>query len=288
MKGTDMADTRGPGLFPDTETRLFCVFGDPVAQSKSPIMHNAAFAHTGYNGVYIAFRVPEIGPAMAAVRTLNIRGASVTIPHKVRVMDYLDEVDETAKNMGAVNTVVNENGRLLGRNTDGPGAVRALEEKVPVQGKAVALLGSGGAARGIGHALAARGCRVTVVHRPEDLKEAEVLARELSTQAVPMGQVMDVPCDIVVNATPLGMAPLLDKTPVPVDYFKPGMVAMDAVYHPLETRFLQEAGQKGIPTVNGLAMFIYQGALQFEAWTGLPAPVDIMRKTVLAALGAGS
>jgi len=282
----NMADSSGSVLFPDTETRLFCVFGDPVAQSKSPIMHNAAFAHTGYNGVYLAFRVPEIGPAMAAVRTLNIRGASVTIPHKVRVMEYLDEVDEAARSMGAVNTVVNENGRLVGKNTDGPGAVRALEEKAVVAGKAVTLLGSGGAARAIGHGLAARGCRVTVVHRPEDLEEAKKLAGELGSEPVPMGRVLDVPCEIVVNATPLGMAPLEDKTPVPAEFFRSGMVAMDAVYHPLETRFLREAKQKGLPTVNGAAMFIYQGALQFETWTGLEAPVTIMRKTVLAALGA--
>lgn len=269
---------------PDARTVLHAVFGHPVGHSLSPSMHNAAFAELGLNCVYLAFDVTDIGAAMKAVRTLSMRGASVTIPHKLSVMEHLDEVDETARKMGAVNTVINENGRLLGKNTDGLGAVKALEQKTSLAGKRVLLLGSGGAARAVAHAVKIAGASVKIAHRPEDEKEAAVLAGEVEAGTLLLSQAMGEACDVAINATPLGMAPNVDASPVPAEFFKPGMVAMDVVYNPLETRFLREARKMGCETVDGAAMFVYQGVAQFELWTGRKAPYELMRKTVLDSL----
>jgi len=271
-------------MLPDAKTVLHAVFGHPVGHSLSPFMHSRAFAELGLNCVYLAFDVTDIGAAMQAVRTLSMRGASVTIPHKLAVMEHLDEVDETARKMGAVNTVINENGRLLGKNTDGLGAVMALEEKTSLAGKSLLLLGSGGAARAVAHAVKNAGAAVSIAHRPEDAKEAETLAGEVEARTLLLSEASGEVCDVAVNATPLGMSPNVDETPVSPGFFRPGMVVMDVVYNPLETRFLREAKQKGCETVDGAAMFVYQGAAQFTLWTGRKAPYELMRETVLHAL----
>lgn len=271
-------------MLPDAKTVLHAVFGHPVGHSLSPSMHNRAFAELGLNCVYFAFDVTDIGAAMQAVRTLSVRGASVTIPHKLAVMEHLDEVDETARKMGAVNTVINDGGRLYGKNTDGLGAIMALEEKISLAGKSLLLLGSGGAARAVAHAAKTAGAKVSIAHRPEDAKEAETLAGEVDAKVLLLSEASGEPCDVAVNATPLGMAPKVDATPVRGDFFRPGMVVMDVVYNPLETRFLREARAAGCETVDGAAMFVYQGAAQFELWTGRKAPYELMRKTVLNAL----
>lgn len=269
---------------PDAKTVLHAVFGHPVGHSLSPAMHNRAFKELGLNCVYLAFDVTDIGAAMDAVRTLSMRGASITIPHKLKVMDHLDEVDETARKIGAVNTVINEGGRLLGRNTDGLGAVKAIGEKTSISGKRLLLLGSGGAARAVAHAAKIAGASVSIAHRPEDREEAYTLAGEVGAGVLPLSAAHETSCDIAVNATPLGMAPDVDATPVSDAFFKPEMVVMDVVYNPLETRFLREAKSKGCSTVDGAAMFVYQGVAQFELWTGMKAPYGLMRKTVLDSL----
>ncbi len=273
-------------MLADTKTVLHAVFGHPVAQSLSPAMHNRAFQELGLNCVYLAFDVTDIGSAMNAVRALGIRGASVTIPHKVKVMEYLDEVDAAARRMGAVNTVLNEGGRLIGSNTDGPGAVAALREITELSGKTLLLLGSGGAARAIAHAARAEGAAIVIGNRVEDRAEAEALASEVDAAFAPLGDVRSVACDIVVNATPIGMAPHTEASPVPADFFRKGMAVMDIVYNPIETRFLREAREKGASTVDGAAMFVYQGAAQFSLWTGSTAPVALMRRVVLEKLSA--
>jgi shikimate dehydrogenase len=268
---------------PDAATRLYCVIGDPAGHSKSPAMHNAAFAKTGVNAVYCAFRVTDAGAAMAAVRALGIAGVSVTVPHKVAVMACLDEVDEAARAIGAVNTVKNENGRLLGKNTDAEGAVRALEEAGPLAGKTVAVLGAGGAARAVVFGALGRGARVVVVNRTRE--KGRALAREAGADFLPLSRARELIADVVVNTTTVGMAPSAGVSPAPPEIFRPGMAAMDIVYNPLRTRFLEDARQKGCSVVDGLAMFVYQGASQFEWWTGLPAPADEMRRAVEGALG---
>ncbi len=270
---------------PDAKTRLYGVFGNPVAQSLSPLMHNLAFSITGENGVYCAFQVTDIGRAMDAVRTLDMGGASVTIPHKVTVMDHLDHVDELARNMGAVNTVVNKDGKLLGTNTDGPGAARSLLEKTSLKNKKVLLVGSGGAARAIGYAIREEGGAVTVLNRKEDREEGETLANELGVRFVLLSGIRDLDGDVLINATPVGMAPDTDAIPVPEEIIKPGMAVMDAVYHPIRTRLLKVAQDRGCVTVDGASMFVNQGVAQFELWTGKSAPAEAMRSAVLDALG---
>lgn len=266
----------------DTQTRLYGVFGHPVAHSLSPAMHNRAFAAVGYNGVYVAFDIADIGPAVAAVRALNIHGLSITIPHKVAVMPLLDDLDPIARKIGAVNTIVNREGRLTGYNSDGLGAVSALKEKTPIENKTVVIIGAGGAARAIGFCLKAEGARVTIANRSRN--RGETLARDLDALFLPLADFRRSMYHILINTTPVGMTPHIDAMPVGDNMLDPGMVVMDIVYNPLATLLLKTAATRGCTTVDGAAMFVYQGAFQFELWTGKKAPVAVMRETVMSAL----
>jgi shikimate dehydrogenase len=262
----------------------FAVFGNPVGHSLSPIMHTAAFAATAFNGVYVAVPVQDIRPAVAGLRALGFRGASITIPHKESVMACLDEVEDTARRIRAVNTIVNADGRLQGYNTDLSGAIRALKDKTPLTGRAVAILGAGGAARAVAFGIQAEGGRVTIFNRAAG--RGKKLADELQAEFRPLSEFKANPYEILVNTTPVGMAPRADDTPVPVEKLSPGLVVMDIVYNPLKTRLLREAACAGCTTIDGLSMFVHQGARQFELWTGMKAPVDIMRMAVEAELAA--
>ncbi|MCM3746478.1 shikimate dehydrogenase [Paenibacillus pasadenensis] len=288
-----------PRLALDSSTTVFGVIGDPIRQSKSPIMMNRAFRETGVNGVYAAFHVsPErLGDFWLGVRAMGIRGVNVTIPHKLDVMKHLDYVDDAARLIGAVNTVVNNGGMLTGYNTDGIGYVRSLKEEVmPVlKGKRIAVIGAGGAARGILYALLGEEPElVTVLNRTEE--RAQELAEAFSgcgnVQALSSaGDAADAvirSADLVVNTTSIGMYPYVDDMPLDVSLLRPDAVASDLIYNPLETAWLARARELGCRTHGGLGMFIYQGAYAFEYWTGLPAPVQAMRETVLQALQAPS
>lgn len=266
----------------DAHTRLYAVLGDPVSHSLSPSMHNAAFAQTGHNGVYTAFRVSDLPNAIAGIRALNIHGCSVTIPHKVAVMDLLDEIDPLALRIGAVNTIVNDGGRLAGFNSDSPGAMAALLEKTPVAHRQVAVIGAGGAARALAHGIINHGGYLTVVNRSTD--NGRQLARELESDFCPLSDFSGVGFDVLINTTSVGMVPAIDRMPVGHACLRPGMTVMDIVYNPLETRLLMAARDAGCTVVDGVAMFVHQGACQFERWTGKKAPVQLMKKTVLAAL----
>lgn len=266
----------------DSNTRLYAVLGDPVTHSLSPVMHNAAFRQTGHNGVYVAFHVTDLPEAVAGIRALNIRGCSVTLPHKVAVMDLLDHVDSMARRIGAVNTIVNQEGRLLGFNSDCPGAMAALLEKTPVIRRQVAVLGAGGAARALAHGVKAHGGRLTIVNRSED--KGRRLASELKSDFCPLVDFSGVGFDILVNTTSVGMTPSSDQMPVSHACLRPAMTVMDIVYNPLETRLLTAARSAGCTVVDGVAMFVNQGAVQFERWTGKKAPVQLMKKTVLDTL----
>ena len=269
-------------IWADKATELFGVFGDPVAHSLSPAMHNRAFAFTGYNGVYLPFRVEHIEPAVAAVRTLGIRGVSVTLPHKVAVMEHLDRLHPLAERIGAVNTIVNMDGVLGGYNTDCFGAVSALKHHTEIKGKEVAIIGAGGAARAIGWGVKDAGGNVMVVNR--SVEKGEQLAGDLSATFVPLEKAGELTADILVNTTPVGMHPHTDEIPVPAGLFRRGVVVMDIVYTPLKTEFLKQARASGGKIIDGLTMFVLQGARQFELWTGLEAPVDAMRKAVMEQL----
>ncbi|MGZ4031231.1 MAG: shikimate dehydrogenase [Tumebacillaceae bacterium] len=272
-----------------SSTRLTGLFGHPVSHSKSPQMHNAAFAHLGLDFAYLAFDVmPEqVQAAVHSIRALGLRGVNVTIPHKVAVMPHLDGVSEEAQLIGAVNTIVNEAGRLIGYNTDGIGYITALREETgfDVAGKKVLLLGAGGAARAVAGQMALSGAgQLTIAAR--DREKAQELADHLAAFAATNGctfgdaEEMASAYDLIVNTTPVGMHPHVEQVPFDTSRLQAGQLVCDLIYNPRETRFLQEAAARGCRTHGGLGMFIHQGAHAFRLWTGVEAPVDVMRQTV--------
>jgi len=268
----------------NSQTSLYALFGNPVGHSLSPVMHNKAFGETGLNSVYLAFRVADIDAAMAAVRSVGIRGASVTIPHKVAVVNSLDEIDDQVRRIGAVNTVINRDGRLWGYNSDGQGAVRALLEKTAVRGADIAIIGAGGAARAIGFGIIDNGGRVTIINR--SIQAGEGLARDLGAGFTPLADLKKLTADILINTTPVGMNPQVAELPLSPELLRSEMLVMDIVYNPVQTALLKHAQIKGCRTIDGVAMFVYQGAFQFKLWTEREAPVEIMRKAVYTALTA--
>jgi shikimate dehydrogenase len=276
----------------NAQTNLCGVIGNPVEHSLSPAIHNAAFRKLGLNFVYLAFPVDDVEGALRGLRALgNVRGASVTIPHKVAVLPYLDEIEPTARHIGSVNTIVVDRGRLIGYNTDASGAIRALQTGgVTLEGRKVLMLGSGGAARAIAFALAA--CpgvaRLTILGI--DDKERQGLAADLRARTAlaleeglltleTLRQALDEN-EVLLHCTPLGMHPRIEETCVPAALLRPGLAVMDIVYNPLETRLLREAKAAGCRTVRGVEMFLNQAAAQFELWTGQAAPTDVMRSVL--------
>jgi shikimate dehydrogenase len=197
-------------------------------------------------------------------------------------MQYLDEVDPVAYDIGAVNTIVNRKGVLHGYNSDGDGAIKALSEKTTIKGKQVAVIGAGGGARAVGFGLKQAGGLVTIINRSKSA--GEKLADDLGCEFKLLAEVKKLPYQIVINATPAGMTPDVNSLPLAPDLMKPGMVVMDMVYNPLKTRFLKEAQSIECTIIDGVSMFVHQGAVQFELWTGRKAPVDIMRRVVLEEL----
>ncbi len=279
------------------ESRICGVIGDPIGHSMSPVMHNAAFDKLGLNYLYVPFRVKkeELVKAIAGMRALNIRGLNVTIPHKVAVIPLLDELDPLAQRIGAVNTIVNDDGALTGYNTDATGFLQALlERKNEPRGKNVVILGAGGASRAISFILAERGAHLVILNRLLELDWAEELASRISqvfkkeVEALELNEenlakVLEK-ADILVNATSVGMKPNSDETPVSPDLLKPSLTVFDIVYNPLKTRLLREAEAAGAETISGVDMLVWQGALAFELWTGVKAPVKLMKEEVIKGL----
>lgn len=270
-----------------TKVKLFALIGDPVEQSLSPAMHNAAFKELGLNCAYFALRVPKslLADAIAGIRAMGLAGLNVTIPHKINVVDMLDELDESASLVGAVNTVKNDRGKLIGYNTDGDGALRALEEKIgSLSGKEVLLLGAGGAARAIAFSLVGAGAKLAIANRTASKARALASAIEEklggSVEQVDMNRakLMKVlkGADVLINTTTVGMYPDVDRTLVTSSMMHRGLVVNDIVYKPLQTRLLREAKRAGAKTVDGLGMLVHQGALAFEIWTGKRAPIKVM------------
>jgi shikimate dehydrogenase len=279
------------------ETRCCGIIGDPVEHSLSPAMHNAAFKELGLDFIYIAFRVKreELADAIKGVRALNIRGLNVTIPHKVAVIQFLDELDALAEKIGAVNTIVNDGGVLKGYNTDATGFLQALLVKeIAPQGKKVVILGAGGASRAISFVLAEQGASLVILNRRQELDWAVDLAGRISRAfptEVPALELNEknlaaalVGADILVNATSVGMSPGSDETLVNPQLITPNLIVFDIVYHPARTRLLVEAEQAGARIINGVEMLLWQGALAFEKWTGLKAPLGVMRAGIIDGL----
>ncbi|MBI2850169.1 MAG: shikimate dehydrogenase [Chloroflexi bacterium] len=278
------------------KTRVCGLIGDPVEHTMSPAMHNAAFAKLGLDYVYVSFRVKgtELDKAIAGMRALNMRGLNVTIPHKVAVMKLLNRLDPLAEKIGAANTIVNDDGVLTGYNTDATGFLQPLlESGIEPKGNNVALVGAGGASRGISFILAERGANLIILNRQQDRAKdladrisqtfgSSVAALELSPGNLAKTLAKT---EILVNATPVGMSPKSDETPVPAELLKPGLVVYDIVYNPVKTRLLREAEAAGCKTISGLDMLVWQGALAFEKWTGQKAPVELMKAEALKLLG---
>lgn len=271
------------------KTQICLIVGDPVRHSLSPAMHNAAYEALGIDDrfVFTAAEVPieQIKETIQAVRTLGIRGLTCTIPHKMAVMPYLDNIDAIAKKIGAVNTVVNNSGVLTGYNTDWFGTVTPLENilvqmnRGSLKNKKVALIGAGGAARAMAYGVLKKGASLSIYNRSRDA--AEQLATETDSRAFSLDDLSTLTdADIILNATSLGMGEHSDKTPVPQQYISGKHIVFDAVYAPKETRFIQEARKQGAIIIHGIEMLLYQGTAQFELYTGHQPPVEVMRSVL--------
>ncbi|MEM2911117.1 MAG: shikimate dehydrogenase [Candidatus Bathyarchaeia archaeon] len=281
------------------KTRVCCVIGDPIEHTLSPLIHNAAFKHLKLDFVYVAFRVKreELENSVKGMRSLGVHGFNVTMPHKNAIIKYLDEIESTTKFIGSVNTVLNVNGKLIGFNTDGVGALKALKEnQVHLNGEKLLLLGAGGAARAIAFQIASEVGELTVLNR--DGEKAKQLANALkekfskkivgNTLSASLIKEKLKDADILVNATSVGMHPNPEQTLVNREWLKPDMTVMDIVYNPIETKLIKDAKAVGAKVVYGTEMLVFQGAASFEIWCNQPAPVEVMRKVILRSIHGGN
>lgn len=268
----------------DSKTKLCCIIGNPVSHSLSPQLHNAAFKSLELNYRFLAFCVSDVKSALVGLKTLGVKGASVTIPHKIEVMKYLDKTDDVAAKIGAVNTIINIDSKLFGTNTDWVAAISALEEKTSLNGKRVALLGSGGAARALAYGLKERKARVFIFNRTPD--KADKLRQEFNLSgAFALSDFSSISTmDIIVNTTSAGMVPDIDISPIPLQSINSKQVVFDIVYTPNDTKLLQYAKEKRAEIVYGYKMLLYGVAKQFELFTGKKAPLDIMEKILITNL----
>jgi len=273
------------------------VIGDPIEHSLSPLMWNAAFGALGLEKEFIyeplKVKREELGKFVNRLRGGEILGANVTMPHKIGIMEYLDELTEEARSIGAVNTIYTENGAIIGENTDGVGCLRALGEKgVDARGKRVLILGAGGTARAISFVMALGGVgELIILNRTRG--RGEELAKEInqrfSTRVIAddLSVVKEASkdADIIINCTSLGMSGgQREKTLITEGMLRPDQAVMDVVYNPLETRLLEEARKVGATTIRGIDMLVYQAAINFKRWTGRGAPVALMKKTLIERL----
>ncbi len=270
-------------------TQLFAIAGNPVHHSLSPVMHNTAFQALDYNGVYVPLHIIDIQAGVQGMRHLGFRGASITVPHKEAVLSLADEIDDTAKDIGAANTLVftsADTGRskVKAYNTDWIGSNRALEQHIALKGSSALVLGAGGAAKAVAYGLLRAGAEVTVCNRTQS--KAEDLARSLRCNWISLQNLQSYTGDILINTTTVGMTPHTDQSPFPGEGLCRFQAVMDIVYAPLETRLLREARKQGCRTVDGLAMLLYQGVEQFRLWTGQEPPVQLMRQALITALPA--
>jgi 3-dehydroquinate dehydratase / shikimate dehydrogenase len=277
----------------NAETKVYGVLGDPVAHSFSPALHNLMFRQTGINAIYLPFRVPrgELPESLQAFDSVPVHGYSVTIPHKEPAAALAAEIDERVKETGAANTLVKKGGGFQAFNTDYEAALEGLRRNMPVEDgrrkeirdTGAMVLGAGGAARAVAHALHRAGASpIWIVGRTLD--KTEKLANEVHGKAIEWAARHNIDCGILVNCTPIGMHPNLDDSPVHAGYLKPGMVVFDTVYNPEQTLLIKEARSRGCPVVTGVEMFVRQAAMQFELFTDQKADVESMREILRRAL----
>lgn len=268
------------------KTKITGIFGHPIEHTLSPLMHNAAFEDRGLDMCYLAFDVlpADLPDAVKAIKALNMLGVNITVPHKVNVMPQLDEINTETRFIGAVNTVVNKDGKLTGHNTDGLGFMSSLsEQKISADSKDILIIGAGGASRAVSYYLSEQASNLSLydIDRPK----AEKLVNELGKIRKNVSLIGDIKNigkpDIIINATPLGLH-VDDPLPLNPEHIKSEMVVYDLVYK--HTNFLQEAEKRGAKTLNGSGMLLWQGVLAFELWTGVKPPVDVMRQVLLSSI----
>ena len=277
----------------DTSTQFCAVIGNPVGHSLSPAIHNAGFECLDLDFVYVACPVEDVKGALAGMRAIgNFRGLSVTIPHKTEVMKYVDEIAAVDRSIGSINTVIHEQDKLIGFGTDGAAALKTLVANgVDIDGKNVLMLGAGGAARAISFALAreTRLGELSLLDVDEAVLQGLKTDLEAGTDAViksglstetSLAAAMES-ADVIIHCTPIGMHPNVSASLVPPELFRPEQVVFDIVYTPLETKLLAEAKSRGLQAISGVEMFVNQAALQFERFTGVDAPVEVMHRVVM-------
>ena len=266
------------------QTQLFGIIGHPVAHSLSPAMHNDALAALGINGIYVPMDTVNPTTAVAGLRSLGFVGVSVTVPHKVTVMEQLDEIDPVAQKIGAVNTLLfrrkpgEEEVVVRGFNTDWLGSNLALADRMQLAGSRVLVLGAGGAAKGVCFGLVEAGAEVIITNRTEE--KGRALADWLGCDFVPATGLDDIRADALVNTTSVGMEPNSADIVIDPDLLDHFSVVMDIVYAPLRTRLLQESENAGCRTIDGLSMLLNQAAVQLKIWTGKRPPIDVMRRAL--------
>ena len=276
----EMRTTYGGGRI-TRKTAVYGVIGDPIGHSLSPQLHNAGFRAQRIDAIYVPFLVHRLQDFIDSIEPMRIKGFSVTIPHKEKILGYLTDCDPLARSIGAVNTVVVRNGKLYGYNTDYVGVLRALESRLKFPNRRVLILGAGGVARAVAFALAQAGATVCVSARRQ--KKAEALVHAVNGKLIAWKKLPEESFDAIVNATPVGMHPFDDRSPLEARDLNCRLV-FDTIYRPEKTKLLQLAERRGIATVSGLEMFVAQGIAQWELWTRQKAPATRMRRAVLNAL----
>jgi len=266
------------------KTKICMTIGDPIEHSLSPQMHNANLEAAGLSGkyVFVAGHVAlhDLESFIKGVRAMKIHFIGCTLPHKIAIMQYLDEIDEDAKKIGAVNTILNDNGILKGSNTDWLGVVTPLEKLVTLENKTVALLGAGGAARAAVYAVTKKGAKLQIFNRTRE--KAQLLVDAFGGEAFSLEHLHLVKnADIIINTTSVGMRPQVDETPLPKEFITKNHIVFDAVYTPFETKLLQDAKTKGATIIHGTEMFVNQAAAQIMLYTGQIANQDVMREAIL-------
>lgn len=274
-------------------TKVFGVIGDPIAHSKSPLIHNAAFRKVGIDAVYLPLRIPADGltESLKEFDRIGLSGYSVTIPHKETVLQFCDSMDEETNNIGAANTLYRKDNKWAATNTDASAALEAIQEGLKksggvtdLKGRKVLILGAGGAARAVGYALISNGAAVAVTNRSRE--RGRTLATELGCQFISWENRGAESCEILVNCTCVGMHPNLNETPFEQNWLSDSTLVFDTVYNPEQTLLLKYARERGCPTVGGMEMFIRQAGKQFKLFTNAEPPREYMTETLRRAMSA--
>lgn len=274
--------------------QIFGVVGYPIAHSMSPDMQNDSFKHLGIKATYLPFAVrsEDLQDAVKGMKAIGIQGFNITIPHKTDIIPFLDKIDSLAAEIGAVNTVKLEDGAYVGYNTDGLGFVKGIKEQLrsSLAEQKVLIIGAGGAARAIYYSLLQEGARhVDIANRTiskaEELVWKKTYKVRSSIFTIAEAEKRLAEYTLIINTTSIGMQPNIDEAPISLENIQSQCLVSDIIYNPLQTKLLQEAEKKGVLTQNGIPMFVYQGALAFQLWTGKQPDIERMRKIVLTKLG---